>query len=426
MSNRTPPRPSDDFAPNDLFAQIELLERTLARERAARAAAEHASQAKAELLATVSHEIRTPLGAIISMADLLANTQLDETQRRYAETLRQSGQGLLDILNDVLDYSKLSAGRFELDVCPFDFNDMMASVGAALAARADEKGLQSTIAVGDGCAQEFIGDPARIRQILNNLIDNAFKFTETGSVEVRAGFDGDAKDARVRFEVRDTGIGLSEDQKARLFEPYVQGDASVGVKYGGTGLGLSIARKLVELMDGEMACESTVGEGSVFWFQVPLRLAGEGRGTGADEAPAADDAASGPLSGRVLIVEDNDVNQMLIKAYLDSFGLAYEVAVDGQEALTALEAGSFDLVLMDIMMPGMDGIEATKRIRAFFGPVARVPIVALTANAMAGDRERYLAAGMDGYVSKPVGAADLFAALAEHLAGPAPLAAQSA
>lgn len=426
MSNRPPPSPSDDFAPDDLFSQIELLERTLAAERAARAAAEQASRAKAELLATVSHEIRTPLGAIISMADLLANTQLDETQRRYAETLRQSGRGLLAVLNNVLDYSKLSAGRFELDIGRFDFAEMMASVGATLAARADEKGLQSSVQVVEGCPEHFTGDSARIRQILNNLIDNAVKFTDAGSVNLRVGCAASGADAKLRFEVRDTGIGLTETQKARLFEPYAQGDASVGAKYGGTGLGLSIARKLVDLMGGEMGCESIEGQGSVFWFQVPLRLAGAGAGAGAGEATADDETAPGPLSGRVLIVEDNEVNQMLIKAYLDSFGLAHDVAANGQEALAALQAGSFDLVLMDIMMPELDGIETTNRIRALPGPIAQVPVVALTANAMAGDRERYLAAGMDGYVSKPVGAADLFAVLAEHLAGPAPQAAQSA
>jgi CheY-like chemotaxis protein len=237
-------------------------------------------------------------------------------------------------------------------------------------------------------------------------------------VRIRAGYGHDGDEIILRFEVHDTGIGLTAQQITGLFEPYAQADSSVAVNYGGTGLGLSIARQLAMLMGGELGCESTPDEGSMFWFTVRVREAvktAPGKEASAPGEPGAARAAMGPLSGHMLIVEDNDINQMLIAAYLDQFGLTHEIAVNGQEAVTKVQGGKFDVVLMDIMMPVMDGLEATKHIRALEGPAARVPIIALTANAMKGDRETYLAAGMDGYVSKPINAADLFTALSGHI-----------
>ncbi len=397
---QTPP------ASNDSAARLKNLEAALAKAHAA-------NKAKSELLATVSHEVRTPLGAIISMADLLLGTGLDDRQRHYAETLEQSGRALLTVLNEILDYSKLDAGRFELETVNFDFAELMKSVGAELKARADDKGLASSLDIAEGCPANLSGDPVRIRQILNNLVDNALKFTESGSVRIRAGYGQDGDEIVLRFEIADTGIGLTTQQIKRLFEPYAQADSSVAVKYGGTGLGLSIAGHLAKLMGGELGCESTPNEGSMFWFTVRVRESGKAMPS--NEAPVAAKATMGPLKGHMLIVEDNDINQMLIAAYLDQFGLTHEIAVNGQEAVTMVQKGKFDVVLMDIMMPVMDGMEATKHIRALEGPVAKVPIIALTANAMKGDRESYLAAGMDGYVSKPINAADLFEALSGHI-----------
>ncbi len=404
---QTPPV-SDDSA-----SRLKQLEQDLASEREARARAVAADKAKSELLATVSHEVRTPLGAIISMADLLLGTALNDRQRHFAETLEQSGRALLSVLNEILDFSKLEAGRFELEVVSFDFEELLRSVGAGLEARANDKGLASSLEIAEGCAQNLRGDPVRIRQILNNLIDNALKFTEAGSVRIRAGYGQDGDEIILRFEVCDTGIGLTAQQITGLFEPYAQADSSVAVKYGGTGLGLSIARQLAKLMGGELGCESTPDEGSMFWFTVRVRDAG--RNAPAKEAPATAKAAMGPLSGHMLIVEDNEINQMLIAAYLDQFGLTHEIAVNGQEAVKMVQDGKFDIVLMDIMMPVMDGLEATKHIRALSTTAAKVPIIALTANAMKGDKEGYLAAGMDGYVSKPINAADLFTALSGHI-----------
>ncbi|MGI9381685.1 MAG: ATP-binding protein [Methyloligellaceae bacterium] len=397
----------------DLAARVQALEQALAAETQAREAAEAAGSAKSELLATVSHEVRTPLGAIISMAELLLATQLDASQRHYAETLQQSGRGLLAVLNDTLDHSKLEAGRFELEPVPFALAELMQSVAATVAARAEEKGLDNTLTIAPDCPGHVVGDPVRIRQVLDNLTDNALKFTETGCIGVAVDCDLEGADIVLRFEVRDTGIGLSDAQVERLFRPYAQADSSVAVKYGGTGLGLAIARQLAELMGGSLGCESTEGGGSVFWFTV--RVAAAKAVDRFVEEGGARDTDFGPLRGHVLVVEDNDINQMLIAAYLEKFGVTFTAVKTGRDALRELRETTVDLVLMDIMMPELDGLQTTRFIRAMDGGAAKVPIIALTANAMKGDRESYLAAGMDDYVSKPVNAKDLFTAIAAFL-----------
>ncbi|MGD9869243.1 MAG: response regulator [Hyphomicrobiales bacterium] len=404
---------SEHFKPQDLFSQLEELERAVETETAARSRAEAESRAKSELLATVSHEVRTPLGAIISMADLLLATPLNETQRKYVETLEHSGRGLLTVVNGILDYSKLEAGQFELAAAPFDLHELLRSVAESLKARAAGRGLSAHVEIAAGCPVNVVGDAARIRQVLDNLVDNAIKFTEQGTVTLRAGHEIQGGVLVLRFEIIDTGMGLTQQQQARLFKPYAQGDRSVAPRYGGTGLGLHIARRLAKMMGGEIGCDSERGAGSTFWFTVRAGAGDAPRRAAPREAPAP--AAEGALRGRVLVVEDNHINQMLIAAYLDRFGLAYDMAANGVIALQRIAAVDYDLALMDVMMPEMDGLECTRRIRALSGPKARLPIVALTANAMKGDRESYLAAGMDGYVSKPVSAKDLHDAIAALL-----------
>jgi CheY-like chemotaxis protein len=400
-------------APKDPMLEIESLKEALASEKHAREAAQALATAKSDLLATVSHEVRTPMGAIISMAELLRATDLDETQRHYAETLQHSGRGLLAILNDILDFSKLEAGKYELQPGPFDFRQLLAGVGEALRVRAEERELTSSLEIAADCPAVVIGDQLRIRQLLSNLYDNAIKFTEAGSVTIRVSRVHEAPGLLLRFDVIDTGIGLTAKQQERLFEPYTQADRSISLKYGGTGLGLSIARRLAEAMGGRLECRSSEGAGSTFSLWVPLKEADED--ALAQTKGARGESSANALKGRVLIVEDNTTNQMLIAAYLDKFGLSHAMAANGREALEMLGQGAYDLVLMDVMMPEMDGLEATRQIRAHEGGHARIPIVALTANAMAGDRETYLEAGMDGYVSKPINANDLFFAMAEHL-----------
>jgi len=395
----------EDVRSEDLLAQIQGLVETVDAERRMRERAEQADRAKSDLLAVVSHELRTPMGTVISMSELLLNGTLESNQKRYAETLQQSARSLLTVLNELLDYSKLEAGRFELDRAVFDLHELVKSVGSELQARARDKGLLGAVNVGMSCPRFIKGDAVRLRQVLTNFIDNAVKFTPRGSVHLHANA-GEANDKlRLRFDVSDTGIGLGEFQKQRLFQPYAKVDRANASQ--GTGLGLSISRGLVELMGGEIGCESTPGQGSLFWFTIPTERA--------DTSPSKDAAATGTLIGHVLVVENNAVNRMLIGAYLEEFGLTYDVVEDGAAGLERLATKDYDLVLMDIMMPELDGVETTKRIRKLGGDAAELPIVALTAHAMKGDREDYLAAGMDGYVSKPIRGSDLFAALKPYL-----------
>ena len=399
----------EDFRADDLFGQIQALVDCLAQEREAKEAAEAADQAKSELLATVSHELRTPMGTIISMAELLQQTALDETQKKYASTLHQSARSLLTVLNDILDFSKLDAGRFELDTAPFDLHDLVQSVAQGLQARASERGLASGLDIGATCPRFVKGDATRIRQILTNLVDNALKFTSEGSVRLHVSARETDSSFMLRFDVSDTGIGLDHEGQERLFEPYIQGGSTTATQYGGTGLGLSIAQRLVLLMGGEIGCESEVGQGSMFWFAIAAE-----RAESSQKAKEAQPTRR--LQGHLLVVEDNAVNRMLIGAYLDEFGLTYEMVETGASAIMALASNSYDLVLMDIMMPELDGVQTTQRCRLLHGPAAEVPIIALTAKAMKGDREKFLASGMNGYVSKPIRGRELHAALAPFLA----------
>jgi CheY-like chemotaxis protein/nitrogen-specific signal transduction histidine kinase len=389
----------EDFRPDDLFSQIQALVDCIAQERQAKEEAEAADLAKSELLATVSHELRTPMGAIISMAELLQQSKLDDTQRKYAATLHQSARSLLTILNDILDFSKLDAGRFELDVAPFDLHDLVQSVAHGLQASASDKGLASGLDIGATCPRFVKGDATRIRQILTNLIDNALKFTSEGSVRLHVSARETSTSFMLRFDVTDTGIGLDRADQERLFEPYTQGDCATASNYGGTGLGLSIAQRLVQLMDGEIGCESEVGQGSLFWFAI----AAERAESGAQNSKTAREVQTPRrMQGHLLVVEDNAVNRMLIGAYLDEFGLTYEMVEAGASAIMALASNTYDLVLMDIMMPELDGMQTTQRIRLLHGPAAEVPIIALTAKAMKGDREKSVAAGASDYITKPV------------------------
>ncbi|ODA66106.1 Autoinducer 2 sensor kinase/phosphatase LuxQ [Methyloligella halotolerans] len=386
------------------------LTEALILEQAARAQAEASDNAKSRLLALVSHELRTPMGAVIAMADLLLGGHLEGRQRRYAETLQSSARGLLALLNEILDFSKLEAGHFELDSEPFDLSALLNDLSADLETRAESKSLAAEIDIAPGCPCWVRGDGVRLRQILTNLIDNAVKFTADGSVTLSVTAEDRDDSVWLSFSVRDTGIGMNGGDRSRVFQPYVQVDPKIAAEYGGTGLGLFIARKLAELMGGTLTCESQPGEGTCFRLDVPMRRA---------EAPQ-DEATEtlggeGPLEGTVLVVEDNAVNRMLIGAYLDEFGVGYKMAGSGAEALRLLDERTFDLVLMDIMMPEMDGIEATRRIRAMESEASRVPVIALTANAMKGDRETYLEAGMNAYLSKPIRGRELYDEIAAFL-----------
>ena len=397
----------EDFRPDDLFGQIQSLVDKLDRERQAREAAEAADRAKSELIATIGRELRTPLEAVIALGELLRSSPLDPTQQHYTETLQHSARSLLGVIDEVIDFSKLDAGRLELQPTPFDLHELVQGVALTLQARANEKGLTSGVDIGANCPGFVVGDPARIRQVLAALIDNALRLTEEGVVRLYASANEDGGRIVLRFDVTDTSSGLDKDARAALFQP----NGAAAEHPAENVLALSIARKLVGLMGGEMGCESAVGKGSLYWITVPVdpaRLASAPRGP-AKEMPQP------PLSGQVLVVEDNSVNRMLIAAYLEEFGLTHEMVGTGGGAILALAEKRYDLVLMDTAMRDLDGMETTKRIRALSGPSASVPIVAVVANSMKRYCGNYLSAGMDTYVLKPIRGRELYAALAAFL-----------
>ncbi len=395
-----------------LAALTVIAYRSSLRARAAQRSAEAAAQAKGDFLANVSHEIRTPLNGVIGMARFLAEGPLDESKRADLETLHDSAQSLLLVLNDVLDFSKLEAGRLSLENEAFDLHLLLQRALALFQTAARQKEISLELDLPAHLPQYFHGDAIRIRQILMNYLGNALKFTETGEVRLQVRIlEAGPRHRRLRFTVSDTGIGIPTAVRRRLFEKFEQADASTTRRYGGTGLGLAISRLLAERMGGSVGLESEPGQGSRFWVDLDLSLA--------DKIPAAPHAVSTPrrrFAGRVLVVEDHPVNRRLLVRMLASRGIDAATVVNGREALAALQTQSFDLVLMDCQMPDMDGYEATRSYRAREDASSHLPIVATTAHAFDEDRARCQAAGMDAYLSKPIDPSALDAILAKYLA----------
>ncbi|WP_136067900.1 ATP-binding protein [Modicisalibacter radicis] len=360
--------------------------------------AESASRAKSDFLAVVSHEIRTPLNGVIGMSALLMERQHDARSRHYALTIHESAEILLSLINDILDFSKIEAGRLELEIEAFDLERCIDSVVQLLAPRLEGLPVRLDWHIEPGIPGQLSGDAGRLRQVLLNLLSNALKFTTAGEIVLSVA-PGEA--GRLRFTVSDTGCGISEARQATLFEPFRQGDASTARRYGGTGLGLAICKRLVNAMGGTIGFVSQPDQGSRFWFELPLPRA---EASAVQEPSRMPFPALGerPFHGRVLVAEDNAVNRRVAIALLERFGLEIDVADDGRLAVSRALAGGHDLIFMDMQMPGLDGIEATREIRAAGGALAEVPIVAMTAGVLDGARERAMAAGMDDYLTKPI------------------------
>jgi PAS domain S-box-containing protein len=386
--------------------------------RQAKAAAESASRTKSDFLASMSHEIRTPLHAIMGIADLLAKTSLSQEQNKYVQTFRRAGDNLLNLTNDILDLSKVEASQLELEQTGFSLNDLLEKVTEMVVVRAEEKKLALVCEIAPNVPTDLVGDPTRLRQVLLNLLGNAIKFTEFGTVSLRVTRDGDSSvPTALRFTISDTGIGIPDEKLGRVFERFSQADSSTTRRFGGSGLGLTICKRLVELMGGRIWVESEIGEGSVFSFAVPFEIWADATRRAAEAVRTGPELPLPAL--RILLAEDSADNCMITVAYLEDTPYRVDIAETGAIACEMFSIGDYDLVLMDRQMPVMDGLTATRTIRAWEQANGRppTPIIALTASALKGDREKCLAAGCTGFLTKPIRQEVLLQAIRERSIG---------
>ena len=383
--------------------------------------AQEANVIKSEFLANMSHEIRTPMNGVIGMINVLLGTILNEKQFKYANTVKNSAESLLAIINDILDFSKVEAGMLEIEEIDFNLSSLIDEIGNTMLFRAEEKGLNLNVPILSNNSKWYMGDAGRIRQVITNLVSNAIKFTEQGGVAINLTIEeNNTVTSKIRFEISDSGIGLSEEQQSNLFERFSQADGSTTRKYGGTGLGLSISKQLVELMGGQIGIVSTLGDGSTFWFILTLKNTIDNFSYNEKSYIPNKNRSSKPLltklpqfNATILLVEDNFTNQMVAQCMLEEFGIHPELAINGKEAIEKLEQKPYDLIFMDCQMPVLDGYATTQYIRdpqsSIYNPT--IPIIAMTANTMRGDREKCIAVGMSDFIPKPVNQEVLMQAL---------------
>jgi signal transduction histidine kinase/HPt (histidine-containing phosphotransfer) domain-containing protein/ActR/RegA family two-component response regulator len=396
------------------LAQVAGREATATELSAARDLAMAASESKSDFLATMSHEIRTPLNGVIGLNDLLLRTELDDHQRQLAEAMQGASRTLLVLISDILDFSKIEAGGLELEAVEFRPAVVVNATSELFGPMAATKGIDLDVEIEPGVPEWLEGDPSRFGQVLSNLVANAVKFTQEGGVHIRVSSTVSDGAVTLRVAVRDTGIGMDAEQRGRIFQPFRQADASTTRTFGGTGLGLAIAQRLASALGGRIGVASEPGEGSTFWFTSAFRLPSVVRES-AVRAPTR--TAEDRPGGHVLVVEDNEVNQLVAVGMLQVLGYTCEVVGDGAAAAARAAGGGFDAVLMDLQMPRLDGYAATRLIRQAEGSGPRVPIIALTASVTTGESERCLAAGMTGFLPKPIDVDSLGRALAEQLGG---------
>jgi signal transduction histidine kinase/DNA-binding NarL/FixJ family response regulator len=407
------------------LGQVIIRQRVQEDLRRAKASAESANLAKSEFLTTMSHEMRTPMSAILGMADLLSESTLDEEQRDYVRIFQRAGANLLDLINDILDLSKVESGHVELESVGFDLGSLLQKIIGIMTSAAHDRGLQLTVEIMPGVPLGLVGDPKRLQQVLINLVGNALKFTERGSVMLRVEADpelsGQETARRLRFNVVDTGIGIAADKTEMIFDRFTQADSSTTRKYGGTGLGLAISKGLADLMGGQIGCTSEAGKGSTFFLTVPFGIRKETEISKVAEPdpvamPPAAPAGKQPVS-RILIAEDSEDNIVLLQAYLKGCGFQLDFAENGMIAVKKATSGSPHLVLMDLQMPVMDGLEATRTIRRWEAEnhAHPMPILALTAHAAEEEAGRSLEAGCTEHLTKPIKKAILLEAISRHL-----------